>query len=274
VHLYLSPHLDDAVLSCGGLIHRQVRTPSEPPAEPGAQALSEPSAEPGVLVLTVFAGDPPPGPRSEFAELLGQLWGAPENPMAVRRAEDRAALERLGAAWLHWEYPDAVYRTAPGGEFCYPSREAIFGDVHPAERTALVEELSARLVALCRERRPAVVYSLLTAGHHVDHQLLQWAARALEREWPVRHYEDYPYVEDASSLQAALELAGGAWQAELEPLAEADLEARLDAVACYESQLDVLFAGEAAMRERLSAYARSLGVAGPAERYWRREAGR
>ncbi len=251
MHLYLSPHLDDAVLSCGGLIHRQVQ-----------------AGEP-VLVLTVFAGDPPPGPRSDFATLLGHLWQAPDDPMAVRRAEDEAALTRLGASWLHWGYADAVYRSAPGGELCYPDRDAVFAEVHAEERHALADELAARLVALCRERRPAVVYSLLTAGHHVDHQLLQWAARRLEGEWTLRHYEDYPYVEDAECLRAALAAAGGGWQAALEPLSEEDLAARLDAVACYRSQLGVLFGGEEAMRARLAAYARSLAPGGPAERYWR-----
>ncbi len=251
-HLYLSPHLDDAVLSCGGLIHRQVQ---------GGDS---------VLVLTVFGGDPPPGPRSDFAVLLAHLWEAPEDPMGVRRAEDRAALQALGASWLHWDYPDCIFRRDPeSGEACYPVRDAIFGEVRPADRAALLDELARRLEALCRERKPAAVYSLLTAGHHVDHQLLQWAARRLEGEWPVRHYEDYPYVEDPACLQAALRDACGDWRAEIEALAEADMQAKLDAVACYRSQLGVLFGGEAAMRERVSAYARTLVVAGPAERYWR-----
>ncbi|HPL30435.1 MAG TPA: PIG-L family deacetylase, partial [Anaerolineae bacterium] len=153
VLLYLAPHLDDAVLSCGGLIHRQ------------AQAGHD------VLVLTVFAGDPPPGPRSGFAALLAQLWEAPEEPMAVRRVEDQAALASLGARWQHWAYPDCIFRSDPeSGEFCYPIRDAIFGQVHPAERAALVDELAARLAESCREWQPEAVYSLLTAGHHVDHQ--------------------------------------------------------------------------------------------------------
>ena len=51
-HVYLSPHLDDAVLSCGGMIHRQ--------AQAGER----------VVVVTVCAGDPPPGPLSDFARSL------------------------------------------------------------------------------------------------------------------------------------------------------------------------------------------------------------
>jgi len=252
--LYLAPHLDDAVLSCGGLIHRQARVGDE------------------VLVLTIFAGDPEPGVRSPLVEYLVQVWEAPaDNPVAMRRAEDLAATARLGASALHWPYPDCIFRHDPvSGEPLYPTHGSIYGEVHPAERVSLVGELAARLEAFCQERRPATVYSLLTAGHHVDHQIVQQASRHLELAgWPVRYYEDYPYVEDPSCLEAALKAAGGDWRAELEPLSAGDLAAKIEAVACYASQLAGLFGGEEEMRERVRAYACSLTGEGPAERYWR-----
>jgi len=255
LHLYLAPHLDDAVLSCGGLIAHQAR------------------AGDSVVVLTVFAGDPPVGPASPFAAYLAQVWQTPENPAAVRRAEDRAAVGLLGASWLHWEYPDCIFRHHPeSGEGLYPTREAIFGEVHPSERTALVDELAGRLAALCTALRPTTVCSLLTVGHHVDHQILQRASRQCETaDRPLRYYEDYPYVENPAWLEAAL-AEGGAWRPELVTLSAADLEAKIGAVACYRSQLGGLFGDEEGMRGRVRAYAHSLGVEGPAERYWQPQA--
>ena len=239
LHLYLSPHLDDAVLSCGGLIYRQVR------------------AGDTVRVLTVFAGDPPPGAHSPFADELRARWRGVADPVGLRRAEDQAALERLGATPVHWEYPDCVFRRDPAsGASYYPDRNAIFGDVHPAERTAVVEALAARLQGYCDRERPQAVYSLLTAGHHVDHQLLQWASRRLAGSWALRFYEDYPYVEDPERVQAALQATGDHWQAELEPLSEDALQAKIEAIACYRSQLSSLFA-EGTMPQRVGAYARS-----------------
>jgi LmbE family N-acetylglucosaminyl deacetylase len=47
--IYLSPHFDDAVLSCGGLIFEQAR-----------QGIP-------IEIWTIFAGNPPPGPLSMFA---------------------------------------------------------------------------------------------------------------------------------------------------------------------------------------------------------------
>lgn len=255
--LYLSPHLDDAVLSCGGLIARQVHA--------GERA----------LVLTVMAGDPPPGEPSTFASMLSQAVQTAENPAAGRRAEDRAAVEQLGASWLHWDYPDCIYRLDPqSGEALYPSREAIFGEVHAGERTALVAELTRRLQALCDEERPAAVFAPLTVGHHVDHQLVHWAARRLALAGAqLRFYEDYPYAAVPGFLEAALTAAGGIWQAELEALTPAALQAKVNALTHYRSQLDVLFGGLAAMPGRVSAYCHSLSPDGPAERYWQLQPG-
>ena len=252
LHLYLAPHFDDAVLSCGGLIARQLQ------------------AGDSVLALTIFAGDPPPGPRSAFARLLADAWQTVENYVAVRRAEDCAAVERLGARWLHWDYPDSIYRLGAGGEPLYPDAVAIFDQVHPCERGPLVGELALRLQALCGERRPATVFAPLTVGHHVDHHLVQWASRRLSlRGCALRFYEDYPYVAEPGSLQAALALASDAWQPQLEALAPAAWQAKIEAIACYRSQLHGLFGGEAAMPGLLKAYFHGLAADGPAERYWR-----
>ncbi len=252
LHLYLSPHLDDAVLSCGGLIYRQARAGDE------------------ARVLTVFAGDPPPGDGSAFAEELKQRWHGQADPVGLRRAEDRAALSRLGASGEHWEYPDCVFRRDPGsGQPYYVDRDAIFGDVHPSERTALVEALASRLQAYCARERPATIYSLLTAGHHVDHQLLQWASRRLAaRGWDLCYYEDYPYAEEPERLQAALAATGDAWQAQLEPMTEEALQAKIEAIACYASQMSSLFE-DGAMPRRVRAYAQGLLPGGLAERFWR-----
>lgn len=251
LHLYLAPHLDDAVLSCGGLIARQLRA--------GDRA----------LILTVFAGDPPGSEPSAFANILaGQLQDV-ESYVAVRRAEDRAAAAQLGASWLHWPYPDCIYRHHPlTAEPLYPDGEAIYAEVHPTERTALVGELAVRLQALCDELRPATICAPLTVGHHVDHHLVQWAARRLTlRGCSLRFYEDYPYVALPAALEAMLE-AGGCWQPELEPLSPADLEAKIRAIACYGTQVPGLFRGEEPMPAQVKAYFHGLTADGPAERYW------
>ncbi len=252
LHLYLAPHLDDVVLSCGGLIARQVRS--------GERA----------LILTVFTADPPAAPPTAFAEELAARAHADRDYTTIRRAEDRAAAASLGADCIHWPYPDCIYRRDPEtGEPLYRNADEIFGQIAPHERRSLAGELAVRLQALCDELRPAVVYAPLTIGHHVDHHLVHWAARRLTcRGWDLRFYEDYPYSAMPAAVEAMLE-ESGTWQMELEPLSPADLEAKIKAIACYRSQLQGLFRGAEAMPERVKAHFHSFTGDGPAEPYRR-----
>ena len=91
VHIYLSPHFDDAALSVGGTIVRQT------------------AAGERVLVVTVCSASPRE-PLNAFAAHLHERWGGASDPIAVRRAEDAAAVERLGADLLWLDELDAIYR--------------------------------------------------------------------------------------------------------------------------------------------------------------------
>ena len=73
--LYLSPHFDDAALSCGGLIRQLVLEDTQ------------------VLVATIFAGEPPPADISPFAAGMHARWGDVEHSSTVRREEDRKAMD-------------------------------------------------------------------------------------------------------------------------------------------------------------------------------------
>jgi LmbE family N-acetylglucosaminyl deacetylase len=75
----LSPHLDDAVLSCGQFL----------------------TAHPGTTVVTVFCGFPAEilDPPNWWAQISG--FGPGDDVVAARRAEDERALARLGARPRH-----------------------------------------------------------------------------------------------------------------------------------------------------------------------------
>jgi LmbE family N-acetylglucosaminyl deacetylase len=88
--LVISPHLDDAVLSCEGLL-KFARD---------------------VHVLTIFGGDAPPGaPMAEWDLECGFSPGI--NVMEARRTEDAQALAGLGAIPLWGEELQEGYRTEP-----------------------------------------------------------------------------------------------------------------------------------------------------------------
>ncbi len=251
--IYLSPHLDDVALSCGGQIHQRTS------AGHGAE----------ILIVTIMAGVPHPVRLSSFARQQHAAWGfAPDRPaeevvqavVHARRVEDEAACRLLGATPRHWPVPDCIYRRHPDtGDSLYTSDEALFGSVHPAEK-GLVAEIAAWLATLPAAGRVVVPLGI---GNHVDHQLTRMAAEVhFGRDlW---YYEDYPYAQCEPDQIDQL-TAGGQWRAKLIPVNEAAFSARLAAVAAYSSQLDMLFSGREAMHRALTRFVRDQG----GERLWR-----
>jgi LmbE family N-acetylglucosaminyl deacetylase len=253
--VYLSPHLDDAVLSCGGAIHRQ--------AQAGAE----------VLAITVFTGDFEGSDLSSFARSLHKEWGGLSHPFALRRAEDNAALTLLNAEGENLEHLDAIYRVAPDGEWLYPNVEAIFGEVHPADPLSLdgARGLAERVTQLLPPPDQALLYAPLGVGHHVDHQIIRTAAHTLlEAGYHVGFYEDYPYAETPGALEAALPRAGtGGWRIETIALEPENMAAKVSALGYHRSQLAMLFDGAEAMPNRVWSFAATRSPqACLAERIW------
>jgi len=252
-YVYLAPHLDDVVLSCGGNVHRQV------------------TAGETVTVVTFFAASPPSTEFSDFARSFHSRWDLEGDPVETRQTEDIAAVSSLGAAWMHLEYLDSIYRRNPiTGEWLYTSMDAIFADVHPSEATWPLD-LADKVLELFPSLEDTTLYAPLAVGHHVDHQLLHRVGLILARRGhSVAFYEDYPYVEKEGSLEAALSvLPKDTWKPHLIELEESDIEARIAAISHYTSQLKALFGGPERVDPRVRAYASGLGgKTGYAERYW------
>lgn len=263
-HLFLSPHYDDAALSCGGTIARLY------------------SAGETTVVVTIFGGKPDYARLSPFARAIHARPHAGEDPIDVRRAEERGALSILGAEPVLLEYLDCIYRQdAAQARWLYASETAIFGPVDAAD-DSLVDELAQKLAGLAPDGEACRFYAPLAIGNHVDHQVtLQAAMRLHQRGRTVWFYEDYPYVvRDPDGLAQALSRwqGDGRWQARSIELREQDLMAKVAAVRAYRSQLGVLFAPGAdgddeGVRAALIGYgeqvARLSSAGGLAERFWR-----
>lgn len=212
-HVYLSPHLDDAALSCGGAISAQTATGER------------------VLVVTICTGAPPAnGPFSELALAFHQAWGlSPAEVVAARLREDEAAMEILGADRLWLGALDAIYRCPTD----YTSRATLFGTPAPAD--PLLDELRRVVAALRRHLPDATIYAPLGVGSHVDH--LQTFAAALECAGAhLRFYEDFPYVARAGELERRIAQLPGNWTVQSRELGTA-FEPKVAAVSAYASQL-------------------------------------
>jgi LmbE family N-acetylglucosaminyl deacetylase len=214
--IYLSPHLDDAVLSAGGLIYEQTRagTPVE--------------------IWTFMCGYAPEEAVSPFAELLHQQWGfsSAEETTRSRREEDRNAASVVGASVTHFDFLDCIYRRKPNGEWLYSEIA-----VPPFPEDADIPSQIAQVVS-ARLQPDDVVVAQLSVGSHVDHVLVRQAAELLGR--PLLYDIDIPYI-FYKPEEFEPKSAGMGEKTHL--ITEAGLKSWQNAVLEYKSQLPVL--GEA-----------------------------
>ncbi|WP_052489407.1 PIG-L family deacetylase [Streptomyces sp. 150FB] len=241
--IVVSPHPDDAVWSLGGRLARWA-------------SLGAP-----VTVVTVFDAPPAtaPGEGGGPAGDPRDAWRAVAEP-AVRRREDRAALDALGAEHVSLGFTDAALRTSYG-RYRYRSAPRVRGRHHPDD-AALSDAISDALRPWCPPG--ARVHGPLAAGRHVDHVLVRSAVERLgppDTAW----YEDFPYPLRHRDHQGMT--------ARCEPLSATDLATWLAGATLYESQALALFGGTAALREKLLTRARTHGTTARlpyAHRYWLR----
>lgn len=226
--IYLSPHFDDAVLSCGGLIWEQSQagTPVE--------------------IWTIFAGNPPAGPLSAFAQSNHALWGTNggEETIALRKAEDQDAASLVGADLVYFDISDCIYRRSPAGEYLYT--ETVMTAPHPADRN-LPRRIATALKSELRQDDHLVCP--LSLGGHVDHVLARRAAESLHR--PLRYYADIPYLLNNPQV---LDPAVARLQNELYRISAEGLKAWLEGVAAYKSQISSLLKTEGTLFDAIHSY--------------------
>ena len=227
---FLSPHFDDAVLSCGGYIYERIQAGDQ------------------VEIWTICAGYPPPGPFSPLAEALHLRWETGGDAVAARRQEDRAACRVLGARAHPLDIPDCIYRHDPlTGQPLIKENEDLFQPLLEVE-IPLVHQLANLLAAGLTE--DTLLVCPLTLGNHIDHHLTRTAAEILSR--PIWYYADYPYlIQGNNDLAAYIQ---SEWIAVEQLVSPAGLAAWQAAVAAHSSQISTFWGSLSEMRDAISDY--------------------
>lgn len=226
--IYISPHFDDAILSCGGLIWEQAQKGNP------------------VEIWTVCAGDALPGPLSLFAMGCHLQWGieSAAELVAARRLENQEAAALVGAETVDFSIPDCIYRRSPTAELLYP--EDVFVPIHSFEKNLDVEIASA----LASELQPDdIIVSPLALGGHLDHVLTRLAAEHWGRK--ISYYADIPYLLNNPELLAS---ATHGRNETLYPVSEKGLAAWQNGITAYATQILMLFETGEKMQEAIRLY--------------------
>jgi len=228
--IYLSLHFDDAVLSCGGLIWKQIQN--------GEQ----------VEVWTIFGGNPPGGELSMFAKVLHYRWGIPEDSVDIRREEDLAALNCLGVKARHFDFLDCIYRKNEiTGEILYEDFEMITSGVERNEEK-LVEKIEKELSEL--KKINAKVVAPIGVGNHIDHRIIHKISSRLRID--MMYYLDFPYVfrdENWGKDENLMDFTSMTYV-----VSTTSRDKWKEAIACYSSQLSSFWSGTDEMKREIEDY--------------------
>ena len=209
--IFLSPHFDDVALSCGGLVWDL--------ANQGNQ----------VEIWTVMAGYPPNDNYSQFAQETHDVWGqAGKDAIDMRRKEDQAACDILGAIPRYLQFLDVIYRRFEdsGKPVVHNDEELFHNPPEPSLVQVIADELTRQLPS------DAALVLPMGLGGHLDHRaVVQAGARLSLVDF---YYADYPYI--LKSFDSPL-LKNDKYQKLPRFLSNEALTAWQEAVLCYRSQL-------------------------------------
>lgn len=225
--IYISPHLDDAIYSAGGLIYEQ--TQSGVPVE----------------IWTIMSKIPEREELSSFAKKMHQLWGvkSARETMHIRREENEKATAIVGAENRYLDFVDSLYRTGNDGQALYNNS---FLSLHEDE-SDLPQRIAEKLFKNLEPNDKLVCP--LAFGGHIDHVIVRDAVDLLS--FSPFYMGDIPYL-----LYASRTLWRKTFSMKKKVLAisKVGLKVWLKAIRAYTSQLEVEFGNTEQMEESMTAY--------------------
>lgn len=204
-----SSHLDDAVLSCGGLISYLVKQGSTIEVCSVFTDITDGSSESITTILK----------RAGFKDSFSYI--------KARKKEDENALNFLGVKNITYlDFIDGAWRSDENGNHLYPSSQV--GTVLETENE-LREKVVSKLRAYVSQFKNSVFLAPLARGNHVDHQIVRDAVSKVISD--VIYYEDFPYsgkFDNQDEFISNRKLIKHTWSS--------DLEEKRDAILLYKTQ--------------------------------------
>jgi LmbE family N-acetylglucosaminyl deacetylase len=200
--LVCSPHFDDAALGAAYLL----------------------CAHPASTVVTVFGGPPAayPDPPSEWDALGGFKSG--DDVVALRREEDRAAMDELGATPVWLDYVDHQYLAR-------------------GERPD-VKEVAVAIEQVIDDAQPTAVFipmGLANPDHVSTHEAgALLAARRDDLAWFCYEDSGYKHIPGMLAWRISKLFASDLWPTPMVVPADLDHDRKRRAIECYKSQLPPL----------------------------------
>lgn len=170
--IFISPHYDDAIGSCGCLI----------------DLLSKKNYN--VDVLTVFSQQYI-GDKSKLAQDFLEFCGL-EDGVIERKMENQKACSYLHANIIDFPFYDAIYRKDTHGNWLYTSFMELFGQVNEQDKLlfqALVKKIQCQYIS-----KESYLFFPSAKGGHVDHKIVKQLGFFLKNMgYNIIFYDEFSY---------------------------------------------------------------------------------
>lgn len=204
-HLFLSPHYDDAVWSCGGILSELKKN------------------DEAIQVLTIFGGE-----ANDLRE--ADPWRRVANS-SIRRLENERAMQCLDVEHVSLGYCDAALRQDNNFNYLYSEPAGLLKDPHP-EDSGLIKGIVEDLTSLFSPGDQ--IYVPLALNAHVDHRLTRKAVESLAPSF-LNYYADFPYIRCVKGLEA---YSVNLFPFDVDAWLKASLCYRSQVIYLFKSQLD------------------------------------
>lgn len=223
--IFISPHLDDVILSCGEFVAKLRNTKRE------------------VLVITIFSGTPMSENISHAAKLFHDSCNLGDNAMHFRKNEDEKAMKLLDVEYIHIGELESLYRKNTDGTYKYNEIEHIF-TTDTSNEIDTIKCLSSKIENIFANMNIDKIYIPLGIGNHIDHVITRKSIENIASKFFFKkyYYEDTPYVcnlESNNYSELTSELNSFVIK-----VTDEEWNLKCEAINCYVSQLDMLWKNE------------------------------
>lgn len=224
--LFISPHLDDAVFSCGGTMAKL--------AESGWKT----------ILCTVFTKSIVNPKGFALRCQLDKNLAPDIDYMKLRRAEDAAAARILNVSeTLYLNFPEAPHRG-------YNSAPELFAGIKTGDR--IWKNIAEHFTLLGDIHQPAAVFAPQGIGNHCDHLQTINAVLEVFNARKINWYYDTPYIIRQPDAQNYCRLPADMRQIQVG--IAGFLNAKIEACTQYATQIDFQFGGREKLSETIKSF--------------------
>lgn len=212
-YVFVSPHFDDAIGSCGCLMQYLVGYGYK------------------VEVLTVFANRPYLESISDFANSIITFCDLIDG-VSERKEENKAACKILGIADINMTFYDAIFRQSFSKTWLYNNFDELFGPVKQSD----INLIKSIFDTICKHvsKELTILFFPTAKGGHVDHVIVnEVGKRLLNIGYSIFFYDEFFYNENHCE-DLTLNLYKMEFSSEM-------LNKKIIAMECYKSQHKILF---------------------------------